>query len=83
MRLLIANSLQKYNTSIAKHTALLNAIDSSSLTVNDLYTALKITKTLPIIELYQQQHLPSTKPLEGYLQQQQIVIKQLDGKMKH
>jgi hypothetical protein len=82
MRLLITSSLKKYTTSIAKHTALLNAIDSSSTTLNDLHTVLKITKTLPIIEQYQQQNLPNSKSLEGYLQQQQKVIKKVEVNLK-
>lgn len=79
---LLENSLHKYKTSTAKHNALLANIDSSDTSLSDLYLALKITKTLPIIEQYQQQHLPSTKPLEGYLQQQQKTIKKIETNLK-
>jgi hypothetical protein len=64
---LINASLAKYNSSISPHTRLLDAIEVKHATLNDLHTILKITKTLPLIEKYQKDNMPSAKPLEGYV----------------
>ena len=52
MSVLIANSLTKYNTSIARHNDFINSIDTKSITLEDLHSALKIIKSLPMINKY-------------------------------
>lgn len=66
MQLLIANSLLRYNTSTAHHNAIIHYIETNEVTLNDLHTILKITRTLPIIEQFQKDNLPSAKPLDGF-----------------
>jgi hypothetical protein len=75
IKMLISNSLANYNSSIAKHNALLMRIDSQNTTLSDLHIILKIAKTLPLIENYQEVNLPSTKPIEGFIQKQTRAIK--------
>jgi uncharacterized protein YdiU (UPF0061 family) len=78
MRNLIANNLTKYNARIAKHNELLKIIETKNVTIADLHNILKIVKTLPLIEKYQNDNLPGTKSLEGYIIQQDATIKVAD-----
>lgn len=78
MEALIIANLNKYNGSIGRHRALQASIDQKSKTIADLHTVLKIVKTLPLMERYQQESRPSTKPIEGFEKEQDQVIKQLD-----
>ncbi|MDR6562013.1 MULTISPECIES: hypothetical protein [unclassified Arcicella] len=78
MRKLIAGNLKKYNSSITKHNKLLKTIESNNLTISDIHTALKIVKTLPLMEKYQRDNLPKTKSLESYIKQQNEIIRQAE-----
>ena len=78
MKVLIANNLEKYNTSIVRHNELLKIMEGKHLTISDLHNILKIVKTLPLIEKYQKDYLPSTKSFEGYIKQQEETIKVID-----
>ncbi len=78
MRTIIKNSRTNYNSSISRHKQLLKVIETQGLTLNDLHTVLKITKTIPLIDKYQKDNLPSTKSLEGYIHKQSEVIKFAD-----
>jgi len=69
MKALISSSLTKYNSKISQHSEILKSIDKKTMTLNDLHEILIITRTLPLIEKYQNDNLPSTKPLNGYLRQ--------------
>ncbi len=82
MRHLVANELTQYNTLRAKHQELLKIIERNQLSITDLHTVLKIVRTLPLIEKYQREALPATKPLEGILQHQEQVIKMADSASK-
>ena len=78
MKRLIALSLTTYNASILQHNNIINSIETKSLTLADLHTVLKIARTLPIIERYQSENLPITKPLEGFSKQLDEAIKYAD-----
>jgi hypothetical protein len=78
IKALIANSLKNYNSSTSQHNVLLKSIETKNLTLSDLHTILKITKTLPIIEKFQKENLPTTKSLDGYLRQLERAIKYAD-----
>lgn len=78
IKVVITNSLTNYNSLIAKHKALLKAIEAKNTTISDLHTVLKITKTIPLINKYQKQSLPTTKSLEGYINEQNKAIKFAD-----
>lgn len=66
---LIAASFNNYKSKILKHSELLNSIDNKTLALEDLHTILKLTRTLPLLEKYQQDNIPSIKPIESYLKQ--------------
>lgn len=76
MRTLVSNSLKNYDATIMNHTDLLKSIELKTITLNDLHTVVKITKTLPVIEKYQKNNLPPVISLAGYL-------KQLDKTIDH
>ena len=78
MKLIVTNSLTKYNARIAKHNELLKVIEQKQMTITDLHNVLKIVKTLPLIEKYQLESFPNTKSFEGYIEQQDLTIKLAD-----
>ena len=78
IKVLLANSLATYNSSISRHRDLLKSIEAKNLTLNDPHTTLKITRTLPLIEKYQKNSLPAIKPLEGFSKQLDETIKCAD-----
>ena len=82
MKQLIQTSLTKYGTLISRHTEILKSIDKKAVSLNDLHQILKITRTLPIIEKYQIDNLPSTKPLENYFQQMNKTVQYADSLTK-
>lgn len=82
MKLLIASSLTKYNSRIAKHNELLKTLAVNEIRISDLHTALKIVRTLPVIEKYQQDNLPTTRQLEGFIKQQYQTINLADTLIK-
>lgn len=76
---LMEENIKKYTASVAKHKELLKLIETKDLSIADLHTLLKIVKTLPLIEKYQQEQLPGTKSLEGYSKQQDAALKMEDS----
>lgn len=78
MKVLIANNLTRYKSSIARHKELLEIVESNGLTISDLHNVLKIVKTLPLIENYQKDNLPNTKSIEGFIKRQEEVIGVID-----
>lgn len=70
MKLLIVSNQTKYKAQIAGHNELLKTIEKNKAVMADLYIVLKIVRTLPLIEKYQKDNLPSTKSIEGFIKQQ-------------
>jgi hypothetical protein len=68
--------LTNYNSSTSGHKGLLKSIETKNLELSELHSILKIAETLPIIEKFQKNNMPTTKSLQGYL-------KQLDGTIKY
>jgi hypothetical protein len=62
IKLLITNSIKKYDSKTKDFSQLINSINKKEISLNDLHTIIKITRTIPIIERYQNQQ-PSLKPL--------------------
>lgn len=82
IKVLVTGSLKKYQSLTAGHNELLKTIDTQNLTLADLHTVLKIVRTLPLIEKYQQDNLPSTKPLKGFIHNQNEALKLADTLVK-
>lgn len=82
VKLLLANNLKNYDSQMAKHNELIKVIAARETTISDLHNALKIVKTLPLIEKYQKDNLPGIKPLEGFIKQQDQAISLADTLLK-
>lgn len=82
MKALIADNLLKYNLKVSPHLDLLKAIKAKSVTLNDLQSVLKITRTLPLIEKYQKENLPSTKSILGFSKRLDETLKYTDKLIK-
>jgi len=79
---LVKASLDNYNKKAAKQNDLISMLDSSSISLENLHKALKIVKTLPVIEKYQSENIPSTKPLETVQQNFEKGIRKIDTLIK-
>lgn len=75
INLMIEQSLSRYNKSIALERELLNQIEKKSIALNDMHLALKVTRSLKVIENFQRSNKPSKKPING-------IIKELDSTIK-
>ncbi|HRI25749.1 MAG TPA: hypothetical protein PLZ45_13820 [Ferruginibacter sp.] len=64
IRAILDNSLAAYRSSSQYHKNLIETLTAKNLKLDDLRTALKIVKTIPLIEKFQKENLPSAKPLE-------------------
>jgi tetrahydromethanopterin S-methyltransferase subunit B len=82
IRELITSSNTIYDTKISEHTILLTAIDTKLSTLKDLHTYLKVKRTLPIMEKYQSDNLPSTKPIGAFGKQVDATLKLIDTLVK-
>ncbi|MDF2193434.1 hypothetical protein [Paraflavitalea sp. CAU 1676] len=82
MEALITANLNKYNVSIARHQVFLASVDQKNKSIADLHTVLKIVKTLPLIERYQRENRPSTRPIVGFEKEQDKVIQLADTLIK-
>ena len=63
----IENSLVAYSKQTTYHNNLLSILEKRQLSLSDLHTLLKLNRTLPVIEKYQQQNLPRITQLEGII----------------
>jgi len=79
---LITQSIAQYDTATYNHDSLLKQIITKEATLQDLQNALKIVYTLPLIEKYQQDNLPSPASIEGFSIKQAEVIKRADTLIK-
>lgn len=78
----VARSDSAYNQKISRHNKLLQLLDEKEKALNDLRISIKIIRTLPLIEKFQQNNLPQTKPIEHILNQYDKVLKQADAQSK-
>ena len=82
LRNLIAIQLAKYKSSTARHNELLTLINGKQTALSDMYHVLKIVRTLPLIDKYQQDNIPAKKPLEDYIKKQDGAIQLADSLSK-
>jgi hypothetical protein len=82
IKAIIDNSLNKYNNNVARHKNLISMINSKDITLENLHIVLKIVKTLPVMEKYQIENLPSTKPMERVVHNFDKAIQQTDSLTK-
>lgn len=78
INLMIEQSLSRYNKSIALERELLNKIEKKSIALNDMHLALKVTRSLKVIENFQRRNKPSKKPIKGIINELDSTIKLVD-----
>lgn len=79
---LVYASLNRYDSKVSKHKDLLNLINKKNVSLEDLHTVVKLTRTLPLMERYQADNLPTTKPMDGYLKQLDKALQSADTLIK-
>lgn len=77
MQSLIAGHQKAYKSRTAELNSLLDTLATHNAQLNDHHSALKIVKTLPMIEKYQKENLPNTNELKKLIQQQEKMLKQM------
>jgi hypothetical protein len=78
----IENSTLAYTKKIDHHSNLMGTLEKRELTLNDLHIILKLNRTLPLIEEYQNKNLPGTASLEGIIKNYEKTIKQTNASIK-
>lgn len=71
IRSILSNSLARYENSTVNHQQLLKQIADNKTTLNDLYIAVQLVRTLGMMEKYQQDNMPAKASLLGYIRQQE------------
>jgi predicted house-cleaning noncanonical NTP pyrophosphatase (MazG superfamily) len=79
MRSIITNSQSKYSVQIAKHNSLIEILNSKAIKLQDLHIILKLVKTLTLIEKYQKDNIPNTKPIEKVITEFDKTIQKTDS----
>jgi hypothetical protein len=76
-------SSDKYNGKVSYLEAIIKHIEAKSYSVQDYYATMKIILTLPLIEKYQQTHLPKDSLYKGFYKQQEQIIKKINDITKN
>jgi hypothetical protein len=79
---LVRKSQADYKILTARHQGLLAAIDGQMVAIHDSHELLKILVTLPPIQQYQRDELPSVRPLEDLSRRLRQVQDKLDSLTK-
>ncbi len=78
MMALVKNSQVGYSQSTIPLNSLINTLNTNNTDINDHHTLLKIALTLPLLEQYQHDNLPSVKPFEEAIEEQKKIVKEID-----
>ncbi len=68
-----------YRSKTTAHTKFIENINTKMTSLEDLHCFLKIKTTLAVMEKYQTNNLPSTKPLETYLKKIDNLTNKMDS----
>jgi len=79
MQNMIDSSMMSYKRLIASDTLLTQQIFKSQASLKDLYTILKIAKTLPIMEQYQKDYLPADSMWQSLLRRYDALLTKTDS----
>lgn len=82
MEELVKKSEETYRKHTASHEQLIKKKEELVSHLKNLHTALMLAVTLPVMEKYQKEHLPSTKPLHAINTQYAILIQKADTLIK-
>lgn len=81
---LVKKSQLEHSKNTSSLTALINSVNANNAAIDDYYTLLKIVLTLPLIEQYQRDNLPTETPFKETIEEQKKTveeIKQLSPKL--
>lgn len=78
MRTLVTSQMERYHSGIAGHNELLKSINTNQVRISDLHEVLKIVRTLPVIDNFQESNLPDAHSLEGYRKRQESIMRALE-----
>ena len=82
MNRLVAASMEKYQVRTQSHTDLLTTLEAKKVSLGDLHSILKLTRTLAVMEKYQGNHLPGTNSITGYINREEEAIRYIDSLLK-
>lgn len=75
---IINESFNAYKTQILPHQQLDSLLSQKNTTITDLYTLLKVVKTLPAMHNFQEERLPGTATAEAFSRQLDSLVQKLD-----
>lgn len=81
MQMLITAHKKAQEARTTEINSLLKTIPANDTLLNDHHSALKIVKTLAVMEKYQKEHLPNKSELKKLIRQQEKIIQQMNGLM--
>lgn len=73
----LKNSNEKYSQKTAELNQLLKTIYKKRGDISDYHTALKIVLTIPVIEKYQNENMPSKSAFEKIIKDQNVLIEKI------
>jgi hypothetical protein len=76
---LLAKSTENYNTSTKPILTNITHFKQNNIKISDYYAALKIVRTLSVIEKYQKENLPSNAAFENHTKNQTNVLDKIKG----
>ncbi|SDO19641.1 hypothetical protein SAMN05421820_112176 [Pedobacter steynii] len=82
MQMLITMHKKAQEVRTTEINALLKTIPANDTILNDHHAALKIVKTLTVMEKYQKEHLPNKSELKKLIRQQEKIIQQMNDLMR-
>lgn len=75
---IINESFTAYKTQILPHQQLDSLLARKNASITDLYTLLKVVKTLPAMHNFQEERLPGTETAEAFSRQLDSLVQKLD-----
>jgi hypothetical protein len=79
---LLLESQGRYNARTAALNNLMQALSQKNISQHDYHVALKIVKTLPMMEKYQQAYIPGTEEYNSLLNKLNEVVKRMESQVK-
>ena len=72
---IIENSESKFNNKVSGLKDLVNRLGKNQVSITDAHIFLKILLTGPVIEKYQNENMPTSKPIVSVIQESESIMK--------
>ncbi|MEP6846413.1 MAG: hypothetical protein ABI861_10435 [Panacibacter sp.] len=79
MKKILDSSLHSYKNKFASHQIISDSTNEMYTTLSDLHWLLKLSKTLSVMEKYQDENIPDTATLKRTIQRLKDVIQKMDS----